>query len=170
MRKNEPIKCYGFIMGYYRSFMHTLRNPKDHTISNRLGVEEQWRRLSTKKDVILKTSSQVDYCVPCTENPATGNKTMTLPVSACNAGESFSSLVSKLPPCPLVHLHLVLYASLASCSHQLPLQSFSCHSHLLEIFQTKSEYSQFCSFDSAMSFLSLIEAIALYGLILMHLY
>ena len=64
MRKNEPVKCYGFIMGYYRSFMHTLRNPKDHAISSRLGVEEQWRRLSAKKDVIMKTSSQEDYCVP----------------------------------------------------------------------------------------------------------
>ena len=122
MRKNEPVKCYGFIMGYYRSFMHTLCNPKDHAISSRLGVEEQWRRLSAKKDVINEDFIPRRLCA--TENPATGNKTMTLPVSACNAGESFSSLVSKLPPCPLVHLHLVLYASLASCSHQLPLQSF----------------------------------------------
>ena len=64
MRKNDPVKCYGFIMGYYRSFMHTLRNPKDHAISSQLGVEEQWRHLSTKKDVIMKTLSQEDYCVP----------------------------------------------------------------------------------------------------------
>ena len=39
MHKNEPVKCYGFIMGYYRSFMHTLRNPKDHAISSRLDVD-----------------------------------------------------------------------------------------------------------------------------------
>ena len=41
MYKNEPIKCYGFTTGHYCSCMHTLCNPKDHTISNRLVAGEK---------------------------------------------------------------------------------------------------------------------------------
>ena len=35
--KNEPVKCYGFIMGYYRGSIHTLRNAKRHATSSQLG-------------------------------------------------------------------------------------------------------------------------------------
>ena len=34
----EPVKYYGFIVGYYRSCTHTLRNEKDHTIYNHLAM------------------------------------------------------------------------------------------------------------------------------------
>ena len=36
MRQNEPVKCYGFTIGYCRSFTHMLRNAKGHAISMRL--------------------------------------------------------------------------------------------------------------------------------------
>ena len=71
-------------MGYYRSFMHTLRNPKDHAISSRLGgrtMETPERQKRCDNDFIPRR------LLCATENPATGNETMTLPVSACNAGK-----------------------------------------------------------------------------------
>ena len=105
-----------------------------------------------------------------TENPATGNKTMTLPVSLVMLVNRFLLWFRSFLPVPssisIWFFTLLWLLVHISCHFSL----FSCHSHLLEIFQTKSEYSQKLSFDSAMHFLSLIEAIALYGLILMHLY
>ena len=70
-------------MGYYRSFMHTLRNPKDHAISSRLGgrtMETPERQKRCDNDFIPRR------LLCATENPATGN--VSLPVSACNAGKS----------------------------------------------------------------------------------
>ena len=48
MCKNEPVKCYGFIMGYYHSCTH-----KDHVISIWLGTQEKWICLYAKKYVAI---------------------------------------------------------------------------------------------------------------------
>ena len=59
MCKNKSIKCYGFVMVYYHCHMHTLRNPKDHTISSWLGAGEKWKCLYTNNDMTMKTLSIV---------------------------------------------------------------------------------------------------------------
>ena len=52
MHKNEPIKFYGFIIGYYHSQMCTLRNGKDHVISSRLGTDLELKQTSLEVNMI----------------------------------------------------------------------------------------------------------------------
>ena len=77
MHKNEPIRCYGFVVGYYCSCTHILRNAKHHTISSWLGGEE-----IKETPVCQKPRGDEDFIIPkrllCTSKNATDNEPMSL--------------------------------------------------------------------------------------------
>ena len=53
MRKNEPVKCYGFVTVYYHSFLHTLCESNImHAIFSWLSAEEIWRCLLEAPEIM----------------------------------------------------------------------------------------------------------------------
>ena len=157
MHKNEPVKCYGFIIGYGCSCTHTLCN---QNITSFL-ASWAWKKCG-------------DVCAPKGKRPknvepfenfmwVTDNEVVQLRLSndlllknyrnemaSCSLFKTFGGLLLSLMK---LRLSLHLYF--------LPLPSFVSLFHTVVNLNTSRNYRLY----SAMRYLSLIEAIALYGLI-----